>query len=459
MTTSTPRALSFLNSLRSQKPNEIAVLNLNQLAKHRNYFNTSKVNDHHAIIPTGQNPASLSGDEQRVYDEILTRFIAIFYPPCEKAHTTVTATAAQETFKAKGTTILVEGWLVLYGGAKKEKDEKKEKNEQLLPVFTIGESGPHEPEVKQSQTKPPQHFNEASLLGAMETAGKYIDNDELKDAMKERGLGTPATRAGIIETLVKRDYICKEKRMLLATPKGEDLIRLLAAQQTLTSPELTGEWEHKLKLMEKGEVTSGQFMSEVKRYAHQILDTLKNKKLNDAMGYGPCPVCGKPVIKGKAGFGCSAWRSGCQFRFHAEQFGTVIKEDDVPALLTVGRLSRPRKMTNTDGSAVSGYITLDKQGKVGILKREDKVSAEAIGRCPLCSGNVLDKFKGFGCDDCDFIIWKKIAGRTTSKALAQVLLNKGRSQTLKGFSSKAGKKFNAVLVLKDGKVEFDFGSK
>ncbi|MCM8541102.1 MAG: DNA topoisomerase, partial [Lentisphaeraceae bacterium] len=424
----------ILDKLSSLKAKEIGALNLSKLNKHRNYFNSSKVSDHHAIIPTGQKPSSLSSDQKRVYEEILTRFIAIFYPDCEKAHTTVSAVSAEEGFKTKGTTILKEGWLALYGGA------KKEKGEQILPVFQLGETGPHEAELKQCQTKAPNHFNESSLLSAMETAGKEIDDEELKEAMKEKGLGTAATRAAIIETLVKRDYISKNKRNLHATPKGENLIRLLANQQILTSPELTGDWEHKLKLMEKGLVTAGQFMEEVNSFAHQIIETLNSKELNAAMGYGSCPLCDSPVIKGKTGFGCSAWKSGCPFRFKAEQFGTKIKEADVPALLASGKLNRPRKLTQSDGTEISGYITLDRQGKIGILSREEKKSADAIGSCPLCRGNVMEQYKSFSCEDCDFVLWKKIAGRKTSTALAQVLLSRGRSQELKGFRSKAGKR-------------------
>ncbi|MCM8533056.1 MAG: DNA topoisomerase 3, partial [Lentisphaeraceae bacterium] len=260
-----PTCGPILDKLKTIKPNEVSFLNTKQLPKHRNYFNSSKVSDHHAIIPTGLIGSSLDRDEQRVFDEISTRFIAIFYPACEKAHTTVTATCQAEDFKAKGTVILKEGWLSLYGGGQKDKDE------QILPQFVVGESGPHTPEIKQCQTKPPHHFNESSLLSAMETAGKQIDDEELKDAMKERGLGTAATRASIIETLVKRDFITKNKRLLLATPKGEDLIRLLGSQQTLTSPELTGDWEHKLKLMEKGQVKADDFMREVRDFAHLIL--------------------------------------------------------------------------------------------------------------------------------------------------------------------------------------------
>lgn len=444
-----PQCSSILSKLKTRMPVEINALKLDNLRKHGNYFNDNKVNDHHAIIPTGQLPGSVTSDEQRLYREILTRFIAIFYPACEKAHTTVTATVQEEQFKAKGTCLLVPGWLSLYGGLEKKKDE------QQLPLFKVGESGSHVPEVRQCQTKPPKTFNEASLLGAMETAGKQIDDDELKEAMKERGLGTPATRAGIIETLVKREYIRKEKRNLLATAKGEELIGYLQQQQTLVSPELTGDWEYKLKLIEQGKLPAAQFMGEVKSFAEQIITAL-NKKNDNSTGYGPCPFCSSPVIKGKVGFGCSGWKEGCQFRFHAKQFGTTLKEEDVPALLTAGRLNRPRKLVDDSGAETSGYITLDKQGRIGILSREEKLSADAIGSCPLCRGNVMEKYKGFSCDSCDFIIWNKIAGRKVSKALAQVLLSRGRSQELKGFRSKAGKKFSATLILKDGKVEFDF---
>ena len=446
-----PTCGKTLEKLSSKKPKEIAVLDLNNLAKQRNYFNSSKVTDHHAIIPTGHTTGSLDSNELRVYDEIVTRFIAIFYPPCEKAHTNVSARVVEECFKAKGTTILSEGWLALYGGGEKQKNE-----EQMLPIFHVDESGPHQPEVKQCQTKPPQHFNESSLLSAMETAGKEIDDEALKEAMKDRGLGTAATRANIIETLVKRDYISKNKRHLLATSKGEDLIRLLTAQKTLTSPELTGDWENKLKLMEKGQLSAKAFMDEVSAYAGQIIGTLNSKEMDKTMGYGPCPLCGSPVIKGKTGYGCSAWKKGCPFRFHAEQFGTKIKDDDVPALLSAGRLNRPRKLTDATGNELSAYLTLDKQGHIGLLSREEKINADAIGSCPLCRGNVMDKHKAYSCDSCDFVIWKKIAGRTTSQSLAQVLLCKGRSQELKGFRSKAGKRFSASLILQDGKVEFDF---
>lgn len=449
-----PQCKRILTRLGEIKSTEIGRLRLDTLRKHRNYFNNAKVNDHHAIIPTGQVPKSLRSDHQRVFHEIVTRFIAIFYPPCEKAHTTVDAQVADEKFRAKGTRIITEGWLALYGGD--DKTNKNDEAEQMLPSFSPGESGAHTPEVKKCRTKPPKHFTEASLLSAMESAGKTIEEEELQDAMKAKGLGTPATRAGIIETLVKRDYIAKQKRLLLTTAKGEDLIRLMTPQRTLTSPKLTGEWEHQLKLMEKGRIPARKFMAEVTQYAHQIIATLNSREADATLGYGPCPLCGSPVIKGKTGFGCSAWRKGCPFRFQAEQFGTLLTEKDIPALLTAGRLRRPRKLKAPDGSRISGYITLEGNGTIGILSREAKVRTDAVGPCPLCNGNVIEKPIGFACDSCDFIIWKKIAGRKTSQALAKLLLSKGRSRELKGFRSKAGKRFSAILKLTNGKVEFEF---
>ncbi len=449
-----PQCRQILSRLKQIKPQEIAPLDLDRLRKHRNYFNNAKVADHHAIIPTGQLPSGLKATHQKVFDEIATRLIAIFYPPCEKAHTTVTATAANERFSAKGTRILVNGWLALYGGdsGKKHSDEE----EQVLPSFTVGESGPHTPQVKKCATKPPKRFTEASLLSAMEAAGKVVEDEALQEAMKEKGLGTPATRAGIIEILIKREYIQKQKRLLSATAKGEDLIRLLSPQKTLTSPELTGEWEFKLKQIEQGNLPAVHFMAEVARYAEQIITTLNDAKANAQLGLGPCPLCGRPVIAGKTGFGCSAWRSGCPFRFTALQFGTKLASKDIPALLTAGRLSRPRKLTSPDGSDISGYITLDRSGRIDFLSREEKIRKDALGRCPLCGGNVMEKSMGFACDGCDFIIWKKIAGRKTSPALAKQLLTKRRSRELKGFRSKAGKRFSAALILKEGKVVFEF---
>lgn len=441
-----------LQKLRATHEDKIAPINIENLQKSKRFFNNAKVSDHHAIIPTGQIPKGIDRDEQNVYQTIVTRFIAAFYPNCEKAHTTVTGSASSEIFKAKGTQILSPGWLSLYQSDKKqEKDE-----EQVLPLFTLQEQGPHKPFVKTCRTKPPSHYTEASLLSAMETAGKSVDDEELKEAMKERGLGTPATRASIIEVLIKREYICKDKKKLLSTPKGQELIRLVKHQPTLSSAEMTAEWEFRLKQIEKGEFLASDFMGHVTQFTTAVVTQLKENGGVDTSNLGCCPLCSKPVIKGNTGFGCSAWKEGCPFRFHAEQFGTVITEKDVPQLLTTGRLAYPRKLMASNGETIRGYVTLSQLGQLGMMSSEDKVNKDAIAKCPKCSGAVLEKRPCYSCVDCDFVIWKKIAGRSISVSLAQVLVSKGKTQVLKGFRSKAGKPFSAALKLEDGKVTFVF---
>ena len=444
-----PQCGRTLQQLQGRYSKQIEPLDLNHLSKSRRFFNNAKVNDHHAIIPTGQNPSSLGREDGLVYHAIVTRFIAIFYPNCEKAHTLVRAEAARESFKAKGTRIVKAGWFALYQSEKREKKEE----DQVLPSFQVGEEGPHTPEVKNCRTKPPKHYTEATLLGMMETAGKIVEDEALKEAMKEKGLGTPATRASIIETLVKREYIRKEKKTLLVSPKGEEMIRFLQQQATLTSPELTAEWEHQLRLMEKGKQSADTFMEQVRNFTAEIIKTLKGKS-----DLGLCPLCSSPIMKGNSGFGCSAWKTGCLFRFHREQFGTVLKEQDVQSLMYRGRLTYPRKLVSSTGEEISGYVTIDKLGTLGVISREAKIDAEALGRCPQCTGSVIEKHMCYSCQDCEFVIWKKIASRSISKKLAQVLMSKGKTQVVKGFRSKKGKTFAAALTLKEGKTTFDFSS-
>lgn len=453
-----PQCAGILKNLKGSYAEKIESLNLVQLPKSKRFFDSGKVTDHHAIIPTGQNPIGLNPQENHVYHAIITRFIAIFYPNCEKAHTTVHGEAAGESFKAKGTRILKAGWLSLYQSEKEEK--KDEEEDQLLPNFEKGEQGTHLPEVKTCRTKPPAHYSEATLLSAMETAGKNVDDDALREAMKERGLGTPATRASIIETLLKRDYIKKEKKQLHATEKGIELLHLLRNQPMLTSAEMTADWEHNLKQIEKGKITAETFMANIRDFIKKIIGSLKSPTDAAENDLGYCPLCKAPVMKGREGFGCSAWKSGCTFRFHAHQYGTILTPKDVQALMYRGRLTYPRKLMDASGQEVQGYVTMDLQsGQLDLMTREAKVEEESLGCCPQCKGAVIEKFKTYACCDCDFIIWKTIAKRAISKTLVQVLLSKGKSQVLKGFRSKAGNAFSAALELKDGKVTFAFDNK
>ena len=244
-----------------------------KLKKSKKVFDTSKVTDHHAIIPTGQNPqnASLSIDEKRVFDLVARRFIAVFYPDCKFSTTTVLGEVEKVEFKASGKQILEEGWRTVFGGqAAATDDDGKKDDEQTLPDFKKGESGPHEPSLAEKQTTPPKPYTEATLLRAMETAGKAVDNEELRDALKANGIGRPSTRAAIIETLFKRQYISKVRKSLEPTPTGIALIGVIH-EELLKSVELTGQWEKKLRDIEAHKYSAAQFIDELKHMTAQVV--------------------------------------------------------------------------------------------------------------------------------------------------------------------------------------------
>ncbi|MBQ1773791.1 MAG: DNA topoisomerase 3 [Prevotella sp.] len=355
------------------------------LTKTKRIFDTSKVTDHHAIIPTGVPPQSLTDMERKVYDLVARRFIAAFWPDCKFATTTVLGVVGQQDdgaseveFKATGKLILDPGWRTVYGyvppGSRSqqdsldavpsdENDEKKEEEEKTLPDFVVGESGPHEPTLTEKWTTPPPYYNEASLLRAMETAGKFVDDEELRAAMKENGIGRPSSRAGIIETLFKRHYIRRERKRLVATPTGMELIDLIK-EELLKSCELTGIWEKKLRDIEHQKYDAQRFVQELKDQITQIVsDVLADNSIRrvttiqtntekqavakkttaktatkrrakssaakqSSKGQQPeqepsspitvgavCPLCGKGhIIKGHTAYGCSEWKNGCTFR-------------------------------------------------------------------------------------------------------------------------------------------------
>ena len=350
------------------------------LLKSKKVFDNSKVTDHHAIIPTGQHPQNLTDMERRVFDLIARRFIAVFYPDCKFATTTVFGEVESIEFKATGKQILEPGWRVIFGtpsAQSQEEREEKGEEEGVLPAFVKGESGPHVPDLYEKWTQPPRPYTEATLLRAMETAGKLVDNDELRDAPKENGIGRPSTRAAIIETLFKRNYIRKEKKNLIATPTGVELIQIIH-EELLKSAELTGIWEKKLREIEKRTYNAGQFLEELKQMVSEVVMSVLSdnsnrhitiqapapeksskasakaeaadkpkkepkkraprksaaagKKTEQASGTvatssteasvqaddfvgQTCPLCGKgTVIKGKTAYGCSEWKSGCTFR-------------------------------------------------------------------------------------------------------------------------------------------------
>jgi DNA topoisomerase-3 len=327
-----PEILRALHRMRSE---DIGRLDLEALRLSGRIVNDRKVTDHHAIIPTGKLPGDLLPLLRKVFDAVVTRLIAALYPPCMKEVTTVSGLSNGVPFRARGVRVLDPGWTALYP---RNRDDSKE-NEQELPEFKAGESGPHEPSVRRGETTPPKPFTEGTLLGAMETAGRFVDDEELKEALKERGLGTPATRASIIETLLERGYIAREKKALVATDLGRYLVALVR-EGRLKSPELTGEWESKLWEIERGKLDPRQFIGEIARYTGDIIRA-GGAAAVDPDRLGACPRCGRPVIEGKRGFGCSGWKEGCRFVLWPEYRGRTLEVAEVQELLQLGVLSRP----------------------------------------------------------------------------------------------------------------------
>ena len=354
-----PKCATTLKGLRGYEA-LVAPLAGKPLKKSKRVFDSSKVTDHHAIIPTGVPAVNLTDIEKHVYDLIARRFIAAFYPDCKFATTTVLGKVEKVDFKVTGKTILDEGWRTVYGKEKQEEDTSANDNteERTLPVFVKGESGEHIPSLAEKWTTPPKFYTEATLLRAMETAGKFVDNEELRAALKENGIGRPSSRASIIETLFKRHYIKRERKNLIATPTGIELIDLIR-EELLKSCELTGIWEKKLRDIEHKKYDAGQFIEELKAQIAEIVrdvlsDTtnrrvtvlseqdLKKKmapKAQTAPKPAPaapkapaapqpapqnaadplvgqkCPLCGEGhIIKGKTAYGCSRWKEGCTWR-------------------------------------------------------------------------------------------------------------------------------------------------
>lgn len=320
-------------------------------------FDNSKVTDHHAIIPTGQPPTSLVGNERKLYHLIAMRFIAAFYPDCIFLQTTVTATVDKTEFKAVGKVIENAGWRSLFSG---DSAESSGDDERIMPAFTVGESGPHKPSLQKKTTQPPKYYTEGTLLRAMESAGKTVDDEELREAMKENGIGRPSTRAAIIETLFKRRYIYRERKNIMASQAGIDLIATIQ-DELLKSAKLTGIWENKLRRIERGDYQASEFIGELKELINTIVinvlsdnsshriaisedkaeetdskkkrrktsdsakspksGTTRRKKKVESLDQIVCPTCKKGhIIKGRTAYGCSRYADGCTCRLPFEQY-------------------------------------------------------------------------------------------------------------------------------------------
>lgn len=354
-----PKCPSILSGISKQYGPLMQPLMGKKLTKSKRVFDTSKVTDHHAIIPTGVPATSLTDLERNVYDLIARRFIAVFYPDCKFSTTTVLGNVEDIEFKVSGKEILSPGWRAVYAqptsqtatptanATSEDDDHNKGDEERTLPTFVKGESGPHTPTLSEKWTTPPKYYTEATLLRAMETAGKFIEDETLRAALKENGIGRPSSRAGIIETLFKRHYIRRERKNLVATATGIELIDIIH-EELLKSCELTGIWEKRLRDIEHKKDDAADFINGLKQQVTEIVnDVLRdntnrrvtiltdedlkkkkkttkkktttakadNKKTDDSIIGTTCPICGKgTIIKGKTAYGCSNWRNGCTYR-------------------------------------------------------------------------------------------------------------------------------------------------
>ena len=346
-----------------------------KIRKDKRVFDNSKVTDHHAIIPTGVPARNLTDNERKVYDLVVRRFIAAFYPDCEISTTTVLGKVDKVDFKVTGKQILKPGWRVVFGAEQKDPDAEPSDEEGVLPDFVKGESGPHKPTLGEKWTQPPKPYTEATLLRAMETAGKLVDNDELRDALKENGIGRPSTRAAIIETLFKRNYIRKERKNLFPTATGVELIGTIQ-EELLKSAELTGLWEKKLRQIERGTYEARTFLEELKVMVHQVVINVlsdqtgrtitieqtapekpqaekepkekkprkprakKDKTANQpetatAPAKPVCPICKKGnILRGKTAYGCSEYKSGCTFRLDYATYGERLSDEELVKVIS-----------------------------------------------------------------------------------------------------------------------------
>ncbi|MEN8886783.1 MAG: DNA topoisomerase, partial [Winogradskyella sp.] len=423
-----PKVKGILSKLTDYKTLTAPLLN-NKIKKSSRVFNDKKVTDHHAIIPTGIQ-THLQYNEQQVYAIIVKRFIAVFYDDCKVSNTTVIGKAADVNFKTTGKEILSKGWRVVFEkeGTPASVISPKDK---MLPTFVKGEKGSHEPSFLEKQTKPPNQFTEASLLRAMETAGKQVDDDELRDIMKENGIGRPSTRANIIETLFRRKYVKRNKKQLIPTVTGIQLIDTIK-NELLKSAELTGSWEKQLKDIEKGEFSAGAFIKGMKRMVDALVYEVRSEKVQtriSAVNNKPaskpktktasktkteqiigasCPKCKSgQLVKGKSAYGCSLYSKTCDFTLPFKFGEKKISEKQYIRLLTKGSTVN-LKGFKINGHALEGLLRFDDNFKLKLEPKKGKPKALTVGdTCPKCKKGYLLKGKAaFGCSNykqgCDF---------------------------------------------------------
>jgi DNA topoisomerase-3 len=415
-----------------------------KIKKSPKVFNDKKVTDHHAIIPTGVQH-NLQYNQQRIYDSITKRFIAVFYDDCLVANTTVFGKAAEVPFKATGKEILKKGFRVVF-----EDPNAVEKEADLLPSFSVGEKGPHQPSFLEKETKAPNYYTEASLLRAMETAGKQIDDEDLRDLMKENGIGRPSTRANIIETLFKRQYIVRNKKQLLPTSTGVQLIDTIQ-NELLKSAELTGSWEKQLKDIEKGTFTASAFIKNMKQMVDNLVLEVRQetrganishtentpkkvaiveKKKVSGIGAEKCPQCKKGrLLKGKSAYGCSEYKAGCAFKLPFTFADKKISENQYLRLLQKGSTVNLKDF-KTENGAVDGLLRLDEHFKLKLEPKKTvaKPTSDSL-ICPKCTkGTVLKGKTAYGCSGyktgCDFkVTFEEVRNRLGSQKVSRELVS------------------------------------
>jgi DNA topoisomerase-3 len=433
-------------------------------------FNNAKVSDHFAIIPTGAHPKSLSDAEQKIYDLVTRRFLAIFYPAAEYLVTTRITRVEKNAFKTEGKVLLTPGWLTVYGKAGQGDDETAN-----LPKLEPKERvWANDVEVKANATKPPARFNEGTLLSAMEGAGKLVEDEELREAMSERGLGTPATRAATIEGLIAEEYLHRNGRELQPTAKAFSLLFALEQLQIdeIRSPELTGEWEYKLREMEHGRLKREEFMQHITEQTQVMVERIKTGEFADP-DFGalttPCPKCGGAIHETYKHFKCDK----CDYRLWKIVAGRQWEPEEMDQLLRDRQIGPLQGFRSKMGRPFAAVIKLDENhapsfdfgNDDGNGEEVDFSGQEALGKCPKCGANVFEQPMAYVCEkstgaakSCDFRSGKVILQQEMSRAEMQKLLEGGKTSLLKGFiSNRTRKKFSAYLVRgADGKVGFEF---
>jgi DNA topoisomerase-3 len=438
-------------------------------------FNNAKVSDHFAIIPTTQPPKGLTEPEKKLYDLVMRRFLAIFYPAAEFLETTRITRVEGEPFKSTGKVLVNAGWLAVYGKEAQGEDE----NPNLAPVQPGERVRTGAIEVKANVTKPPPRYTEATLLSAMEGAGKLVDDDELREAMSEKGLGTPATRAAIIEGLIQEQYVHRNGRELQATAKAFSLMELLNGLgiPELTKPELTGEWEFQLRQIQRRQLSRTEFMAGIADMTRRIVDRAKQYEHDTIPGdFGklrtPCPKCGGEVHEKYKQYQCEQ----CDFAIWKTLCGRMFEPEEVEQLITARQIGPLQGFLSRQGRPFAAVLKLNGEFKLEFdfgqnAPRDGEAAApmdftgqEPLGKCPKCGGRVFDGGMNYVCENqagvaksCTFRTGKIILQQEVSVEQLKKLLAEGRTDLLKGFvSNRTNRKFEAFLVLKDGKTGFEF---